>query len=71
MQEEFKPIRVRMKVMEFDGQNALLVTLMARDHTYEMVVHAAKQLSDLELHQLRLAIDQHYAPHMRVDHIEQ
>ena len=71
MPEQIKPIRVRMKVLDVDGLNAPLVAVMPSDRTYEMIVHARKQLSSTELRQLRQDIDQRYHPHTMVDQIEQ
>ncbi len=71
MPEPIKPIRVRMKVLDEDGLNAPLLAVMPSDRTYEMIVHATKQLSSIELHHLREDIDRKYNPHTKVDQIEQ
>jgi hypothetical protein len=71
MPEEIKPIRVRMKVLMVDGLNAPLVAFMPSDQIYEMTVRSTRQLSQLELEQLREDINQKYSPHTCVDSIDQ
>jgi hypothetical protein len=60
-----------MKILQVDGLNAPLAAVIPNDRTYEMIVHATRQLSDKELQQLREEIDLKYNPHTKVDQIEQ